>query len=156
LVLGSSLAVGGWRWGKQYFSARDAGQYSTMMVLAVAGLLIPSTGSFVIQDAGHIQTISNAIAIILLLVYAMYLALHVFHVRSKRRPLKDQEKVDSQPVPAEESQALEEAGEELPEVEALQVEEQKPPKLWLAGLLLLVATIGTAVNSELLVGAIKP
>ena len=25
LVLGSSLALGGWRWGKQYFSARDAG-----------------------------------------------------------------------------------------------------------------------------------
>ena len=24
LVLGSSLAVGGWRWGKQYFRARDA------------------------------------------------------------------------------------------------------------------------------------
>src|SRR5881275_2920754 len=23
LVLGSSLAIGGWRWGKQYFSARD-------------------------------------------------------------------------------------------------------------------------------------
>src|SRR5438445_11102701 len=35
LVLGGSLAVGGWRWGRQFFSARDAGQYSTMMVLAV-------------------------------------------------------------------------------------------------------------------------
>src|SRR5579885_255166 len=42
LVLGSSLAVGGWRWGKQYFNARDAGQYSEMMVLAVDGLLIPT------------------------------------------------------------------------------------------------------------------
>src|SRR5690349_17889369 len=41
LVLGSSLAAGGWRWGKQYFSARDAGQYSTMMVLAVAGFSFP-------------------------------------------------------------------------------------------------------------------
>src|SRR5712691_11919362 len=51
LVLGSSLALGGWRWGKQYFSARNAGQYSTMMVLAVAGLLIPSTGSLVVKDA---------------------------------------------------------------------------------------------------------
>src|SRR5258705_8666071 len=43
LVLGSSLALGGWRWGKQYFNARDAGQYSAMMVLAVAGLVIPTT-----------------------------------------------------------------------------------------------------------------
>src|SRR2546423_14966175 len=56
LVLGSSLAIGGWRWGKQYFSARDAGQYFTMMVVAVAGLLIPSSNSLVVEDSGHIQT----------------------------------------------------------------------------------------------------
>src|SRR5438105_14167813 len=90
LVLGSSLAIGGWRWGKQYFSASYAGQYSTMMVLAVAGLLIPSTSSLVVKDSGHIQTISIAIAIILLFVYAMYLALHVFHLRAERRSLKEQ------------------------------------------------------------------
>jgi len=141
LVLGSSLAIGGWRWGKQYFSARDAGQYSTMMVLAVAGLLIPSTSSFVVKDPGHIQTISIAIAIIMLFVYAMYLALHVFHIRSERRHLKEQEK---------------KTGDGLPEVEALKVEEQNPPKLWLAVILLMIATIGTAINSELLVGAIEP
>src|SRR5207245_10557165 len=61
LVLGSSLAVGGWRWGKQYFSARDAGQYSAMMVLAVASLLIPFTATFVITDIQRIQTLSVAI-----------------------------------------------------------------------------------------------
>lgn len=156
LVLGSSLAVGGWRWGKQYFSARDAGQYSTMMVLAVAGLLIPSTSSFIVQDAGHIQAISNAIAVIMLLVYALYLALHVFHVRSERRRPKGREKTITPAPSEEEPQELETAEEELPEVEVLKVEGQKPPKLWLAGLLLLIATTGTALNSELLVGAIKP
>src|SRR5256712_4961522 len=81
LVLGMSLALGGWRWGKQYFNARDAGQYSAMMVLAVAGLLIPTTAPMVIKDAGRIQWISNVIAVILLLVYGMYLATHVFHLR---------------------------------------------------------------------------
>ncbi|HYX50394.1 MAG TPA: calcium/proton exchanger, partial [Ktedonobacteraceae bacterium] len=141
LVLGSSLAIGGWRWGKQYFSARDAGQYSTMMVLAVAGLLIPSTSSLVVKDPGHIQSISIAISIIMLFVYAMYLALHVFHVRSERRPRGEQEKTSD---------------EELPEVEAIKVEAKQPPKLWLAILLLTIATIGTAINSELLVGAIEP
>src|ERR1700724_3336297 len=55
LVLGSSLALGGWRWGKQYFNARDAGQYSAMMVLAVAGMLIPTTAPLVIKDVGRIQ-----------------------------------------------------------------------------------------------------
>src|SRR5690349_19888362 len=92
LVLGSSLAIGGWRWGKQYFSARDAGQYSTMMVLAVAGLLIPSTSILIVKNSGHVQAISIAISIILLVVYAMYLALHVFHIRSERRPRGEQEK----------------------------------------------------------------
>src|SRR2546429_581506 len=85
LVLGSSLAIGGWRWGKQYFSSRDAGQYSVMMVLAVSGLLIPFTATTVIIDPQRI-----------------------------------------------------------------------PPNPWLAALMLLVATIGTAWNSELLVGAITP
>src|SRR5437588_3894862 len=63
LVLGSALALGGWRWGKQYFNARDAGQYSAMMVLAVAGLLIPTTGSLVLKDPGRIQVISSVIAV---------------------------------------------------------------------------------------------
>jgi len=156
LVLGSSLAVGGWRWGKQYFSARDAGKYSTMMVLAVAGLLIPSTGSFVVQDPGRIQVLSNAVAVIMLVVYALYLSLHVFHVRSERRRPGGREKNPTRASPVEEPQEVETSEEELPEVEAGKIEGQKPPKLWLAGLLLLVATIGTAVNSELLVGTIKP
>src|SRR2546429_4025735 len=55
LVLGSSLAIGGWRWGKQYFSARDAGQYSAMMVVGVARLIIPFTATSVIKDAQRVQ-----------------------------------------------------------------------------------------------------
>jgi len=141
LVLGSSLALGGWRWGKQYFSARDAGQYSTMMVLAVAGLLIPSTSTLIVKNSGHVQAISIAISIILLFVYAMYLALHVFHIRAERRPRGGQEKTSD---------------EALPEVEALKVEKQAPPNLWLSVLLLIVSTIGAAVNSELLVSSIEP
>src|SRR5438105_4361855 len=85
LVLGGSLALGGWRWREQYFNNRDAGQYSAMMVLAVAGLLIPSTASLLVKDTGRLQSISIAISIILLLVYAMYLALHICHVRATRR-----------------------------------------------------------------------
>jgi Ca2+:H+ antiporter len=151
LVLGSSLALGGWRWGKQYFNARDAGQYSAMMVLAVAGLLIPTTGALVVKDAARIQAISIAISIILLLVYAMYLATHVFHVRSERRSPK---RLRNVPQPE---------ADENGEVEAVtggvdphKVEQEKPPQLWLTSVILLVATVGTAVNSELLVNAIRP
>src|SRR5579872_666929 len=85
LVLGTSLALGGWRWGKQYFNARDAGQYSAMMVLAVAGFLIPSAGSLLITDPRRAQSVSVAVSTILLLIYGMYLAWHIFHVRSERR-----------------------------------------------------------------------
>src|SRR5438132_5814583 len=101
LVLGSSLAFGAWRWGKQYFSARDAGQYSTMMVLALAGLLIPSAGSLFIKDPGRDQAVSSVISIILLLVYAMYLATHVFHLRTERRiPKRHSNKTMPPPSPA--------------------------------------------------------
>src|SRR6202011_1438170 len=88
LVLGTSLALGGWRWGKQYFNARDAGQYAAMMALAVAGFLIPSAGSLLIPDPRRAQPVSVAVSIILLLIYGMYLAWHIFHVRSERRSPK--------------------------------------------------------------------
>src|SRR5689334_25170612 len=38
LVLGGALALGSWRWGKQFFNNRDASQYSAMMVMALAGV----------------------------------------------------------------------------------------------------------------------
>jgi Ca2+:H+ antiporter len=155
LVLGSSLALGGWRWGKQYFSARDAGQYSTMMVLAVAGLLIPSAGSLVVHDASRIRSISITISIILLLVYAMYLALHVFHVRSERRSSKRGTKTASPPQePAEQSEGEVEAV--TGGVDPRKLSEHEPPKPWLAIGLLVIAAIGTAWNSELLVSTIEP
>jgi len=153
LVLGSSLAIGGWRWGKQYFSARDAGQYSAMMVLAVSSLLIPFTATTVIKDAQSIQSFSVAIAVVLFLVYIMYLSMHVFHVRSSRRNPTRLGKHAPPPADTEDEEVEAVTGNPDPR----QVDPQRiPPKPWLAGLMLLVATIGTAWNSELLVGAITP
>jgi Ca2+:H+ antiporter len=157
LVLGSSLALGGWRWGKQYFSNRDAGQYSVMMVLAVAGLLVPYASTFVIKSAGRIESISVAISIVLLMVYALYLSMHVFHLRSTRRS-PTQRRGKATPPPSSMPQT-----DESEEVEAVtgnpdphDTDNTRPPVLWLILLMLLIATIGTAVNSELLVGAIQP
>jgi Ca2+:H+ antiporter len=158
LVLGSSLMVGGWRWGKQYFSAHDAGQYSAMMILAVASLLIPLTATLLIRDEQRIQSLSVAVAVVILIVYVMYLAAHVFHLRSSRRNPKLRRKHVSSPPPSPEEEAEEAEVEAVTgnadphEVEA----SATPPKAWLTALVLLVATVGTAWNSELLVGAIKP
>jgi Ca2+:H+ antiporter len=154
LVFGSSLALGGWRWGKQYFNARDAGKYSAMLVLAVASLLIPATATLVIKDSGRIQTLSVVIAVVLLLIYALYLATHVFNIRSTRRnptqrgkpttPLKEEEASDD-------NVNLSAVG--TPPANALNREPDKPQ---FAALMLLIATIGTAWNSEFLVQTIRP
>src|SRR5579885_3462375 len=158
LVLGSSLALGGWRWGKQYFSARDAGQYTAMMILAVAGLLIPSTGSLVIHDPGRLQAVSVAIAVVLLVIYALYLIAHVFHVRTERRNPKRHAQTVKLPDPlAEEEEEEEETVEAITgHLDRRERDGQQPPKLWLTLAVLLVATLGTAWNSELLVGTIEP
>ena len=154
LVFGSSLALGGWRWGKQYFNARDAGKYSAMLVLAVASLLIPATATLVIKDSGRIQALSVVIAVVLLVIYALYLATHVFNIRSTRRnptqrgkpttPLKEEEASDD-------NVNLSAVG--TPPASALNREPAKPR---FAALMLLIATIGTAWNSELLVQTIRP
>ncbi|HEX7733532.1 MAG TPA: calcium/proton exchanger [Ktedonobacteraceae bacterium] len=154
LVLGSALAIGGWRWGRQYFNARDAGQYSAMMLLAVAGLLIPTTGSLVIHDASRLRSISVAIALVLLVVYVLYLAGHVFRVRSERRSPKHRGttiKLAPDPDPEEKEEVAAVSGQIDPHLEP-----QRKPKLWLTLFLLLLATLGTAWNSELLVGTIEP
>src|SRR5712691_8304186 len=153
LVLGTSLALGGWRWGKQYFNARDAGQYAAMMVLAVAGFLIPSAGALLITDSQRTQSVSVAVSIILLLVYGMYLAWHIFHVRSERRNPTRQGK--TRPLVQE---APEHNGEGAlsGRVDPRKLDGRRPPHIWLTVGLLFLATIGTAVNSELLVGAIEP
>jgi Ca2+:H+ antiporter len=155
LVLGTSLALGGWRWGRQYFDARDAGEFTAMMIMAVAGLLIPTVGSLAIGDVARIQAVSVAISALLLVVYAFYLALHIFHVRAARRNPKQSGKTVPLPPHTDEEDGEEEAvsGGVNPR---RQETRRAPPKPWIIGLMLLVATVGTAWNSELLVGAIEP
>jgi Ca2+:H+ antiporter len=154
LVLGSALASGGWRWGRQYFNARDAGQYSAMLLLAVAGLLIPTTGSLVIHDQARLRSMSVAIALVLLAVYGLYLAAHVFRMRVERRSPKHR----GPTIKLAPDRDLEENGytETASERDGDDWTEKRKPRLWLALLLLLLATLGTAWNSELLVGTIEP
>jgi Ca2+:H+ antiporter len=127
-----------------------------MMVLAVAGMLIPTAGSLVIGNVGRVQEVSIAISVLLLIVYALYLALHVFHVRSTRRNPKQSGKAG--PVTPRVRMEDEESDEEAVSggVNPRKLDTTKPPNPWFIGLMLLGATIGTAWNSELLVGAIEP
>lgn len=164
LVLGGSLALGGWHYGRQYFSNRDAGQYSAMMLMAVAGFLIPFIASLSLKDAGRLQSISTGMATILLIVYVLYLALHVFGIRSKRRNPRHRLRKLFVPKSRMEEDEDEEEDKEEERVAATgglaasahEEEQVRRPRLWLSALMLLVATVATAWNSELLVGTIEP
>ncbi|HEV2663191.1 MAG TPA: calcium/proton exchanger [Ktedonobacteraceae bacterium] len=161
LVLGGSLALGGFRWGKQFFSYRDAGQYSAMMVMAVAGLLIPYIASTAIHDKARMQAVSVGIALILLVVYVLYLGLNIFHIRSVRRNPSHRGKsaMATRVLPTWEEDSEDEVPAISGGVGPQEVEENvspSPPAVWLIVTMLLIATIGTAWNSELLVGALVP
>jgi Ca2+:H+ antiporter len=163
LVLGSALALGGWRYGRQYFNSRDAGQYAAMLLLAVAGLLIPTTGALlVIKDPDKTQAISVDISVVLLIVYVLYLLAHVFHVRSERRNPKTG-KVILDRAKSRRGENGDSDDHDNNGVEAVtgqldpHVEKKAPsPKLLVTLGLLFIATIGTAINSEYLVSTIVP
>ncbi len=92
LVLGMAIFAGGWRNGRQYFDARNAGQYASMLALAVVGLVLPALANTVGQETAaedhkgivNIDAISSLVAVVLLISYIAYIAYTVFHVRDKQ------------------------------------------------------------------------
>ncbi len=113
LVLGTALLAGGWRNGRQYFDARNAGQYASMLALAVIGLVLPAlanTIGFSEREEGrpviNIDAISVAFSIILLFSYVAYLAYTVFHVRDKPRHAPEDVREGDIPAPEEDGPPL--------------------------------------------------
>jgi Ca2+:H+ antiporter len=157
LVLGGPLAVSGWRWGRQFFSYRNAGQYAAMMVLAIAGLLIPYIASIAITDKGRIQSISISVSIILLVVYVLYLGLNVFHIRATRRNPRHARKraMETRKLPDWDND--DEVSPVTGGVDPRETQEStRPPGIWSLLLVLVITMVGTTWNSELLVGALVP
>jgi Ca2+:H+ antiporter len=109
LVLGTALLIGGWRNGRQYFDARNAGQYASMLALAVIGLVLPALANGLGFSDGHhvnIDAVSIAFSVILLISYVAYLAYTVFHVRDKVRPAPEDEREGDVPTPEEDGPPL--------------------------------------------------
>jgi Ca2+:H+ antiporter len=74
LVLGAAFIVGGLRHGTQRFSAGSVRTTCSLLVLAVAALVLPSLASYVhTPAAGHETGLSVAVAIVLLAVFALSL-----------------------------------------------------------------------------------
>ncbi len=129
LVLGTGLLVSGLRYGRLTFDPHEAGRHGTMMVIAVASLILPAifhlTGPSQLEEA----EVSIGVSVLLLLVYAAYL-LYSLHPDGAKLILH----------------------EGLPAPEEL---ERKPWSPGLALGVLTLATIGTGILAEVLVGTIE-
>ena len=75
LVLGLSFMVGGLRNGRQRFDGGRARTLIALMILAVAAMLVPSLASYVHTPAAqHEHALSDVAAVVLLLVFALSVA----------------------------------------------------------------------------------
>jgi Ca2+:H+ antiporter len=73
LVLGLSILVGGLRFGTQKFSRSHAGLNATMLMLAVAALIIPSVFSHSIEVVNHdaVEYLSLGVAGVMIVLYVL-------------------------------------------------------------------------------------
>lgn len=78
LIIGLSFFTAGARHGFARFNAREAGSHSALMLLAVAGLLLPSIAAATVQPPPPTEELSILFAIILILAYVAYVVFSVF------------------------------------------------------------------------------
>ncbi len=173
LVLGSAMLVGGWRYRRQQFSRRVAGQYAIMLTLAVIGMAIPSLlatvgestrpGAAVVRGS-QLHQLSIGIAIILLVCYAAYIAYSVFGVHASDEDML----ASSSATSSDEAGVLRGTAHASPLAEKAATRRQASAgplaalatwwqtTLWLPIAVLAGATAVTAVVSEVLVSTIEP
>ncbi|MBW4437385.1 MAG: calcium/proton exchanger [Pleurocapsa minor GSE-CHR-MK-17-07R] len=133
LVMGASLLLGGLKNGTQRFDRRTAGLNATLLVLAVIALAIPSIFDAGIASAPAAELLFNeGVAVVLIVLYILSV---VYSFRSGK--------------PDPHAPIAESSGPE---------EEHHKPK-WTVRftvIVLVLATLGTALVSETLVGAVEP
>ncbi len=176
LVLGSAMLVGGWRYQRQQFDSRVAGQYAAMLALVVIGMAIPSLLATVgestrpgaaVVSGNELHQISIGISIILLVCYAAYIAYSVFGVRAFRgdniagtiaaleadEEHRSAQKVSNASMLAKKEIQLRQKAAFGPQA---RLAHWWKATFWLPIAVLAVATAITAIMSEALVGTIEP
>lgn len=145
LVMGLSMLLGGIRYKEQEFQPILARVNASSMNLAVIAILVPTAVHYTSEgiNTQTMQTLSGAVAIVLMLVYALTL---LFSMKTHSY-LYDVGVVELDGIEGENAAATEsaDATEEHPHTINL--------KLWVG--VLLAATLLVAVESELLVGALE-
>lgn len=136
LVMGFSMLLGGLRYKEQDFQPTAARLNASTMNLAVIAILLPTAVQYTSTGIGEvtIQRLSVAVAAVLILVYILTL---VFSMKTH-------------------SYLYDVGVAEIEEAEGVtEVSEIKKPNLWFWVGILLVITIGVAIESELLVDSLE-
>jgi Ca2+:H+ antiporter len=81
LLIGLSIFFGGMRYKHQHFNKEAIGVSSTMLLIALVGMSIPSVYAFFSPSSQHLQVLSDLVAGILAL---MYIAGLVFSLRTHK------------------------------------------------------------------------
>ena len=162
-ALGTAMLAGGWRFGIQRFEARNAGQYSLMLALAVIGLSIPSLLATVGNggSSGNVHGLalhemSYVVAALLLVSYAGYIIFSVFGVRAQRREPGAANAAEPASAPLKTPKADKARPTGAASGLAGRIASWRRRGPWLDVGTLVVATALVAVVSELLTGAIEP
>lgn len=156
LVLGCCFLVGGLRYPEQSFNSTVASTMSSLMAVASASLIIPASLFAAMSDSretdpsetrNNILLLSRGTAIILLLLYVMYL---VFQLKTHARMFEGtvEEGVAN-------SQQIGEPGESVPHGENEEEAEEHILNPFAAGVALVIVTILVAICAEYLVGSIE-
>jgi Ca2+:H+ antiporter len=133
LILGLSILLGGLRNGTQRFDRRQAGVNSTMLILAVIALGVPSLFGHAIEAVNHdaVEYLSLGVAVVMIIVYGLSI-IYAFGYGTSSKV----EEAESRDV---------EKGHEI----------ARWPVRASVGILV-VATLFIAWLSEILVGAVEP
>lgn len=129
LVMGMSMLFGGVRNGFQSFNSKQAANNAILLALAIMAMLIPSLLFHYEENVmnSQVETLSLGVAGIMVVLYAMGI---IFNLKQRNR-----------------------------EASLTQVLEAEAAPHWpvrMAVIVLAFATIGVAILSELLVGAVEP
>jgi Ca2+:H+ antiporter len=165
LVLGLSFLVGGLRNGVQRFSSERARTSAVLMVLATAALVLPSLADYVHTPAApHERTLSLIVSVILLGVFLLSLPSALRRTPPAEVPVAARDAA-MRPAPGGEPAARPEPAprpkpaphsEPGPRPEPAPHGEEPRWPLWLAIILLVLASVAAALVSDWFVAALEP
>jgi len=152
LVLGLCFIAGGLKHGTQQLGSERARSSITLMVLSVAALVLPSLASYVhTPAAAHEKTLSLIVAIVLLLLFVLYLPASL---RRQPHPAGAGAAPDTAPGTAGGRRTS--AGDRPVTHESATETEPARWPLWLAILVLVLASGAAAFVSDWFVHALEP